>query len=1074
VSVVLKGLWARRGLTGATLLLAVLAIGFAMIGPMYAVAAGEHLLDSRIAEMDPTQTMLTAQRPAMPEADVPPSLADWRPPNPRSLVEQAATSTHRADIDRYWHQPRSWLLDTGTTVTIPSTTATVPLYWHDRECDLATVTGRCPRAADEALIDPLLGRKLEIGVGDRLHLDYSMQWSTGGSEHTRDRSRTFTIVGTYQVPQPVSSAWGDPYRFAGDPTLQPPPLGSPSGGPRAPALLVAPAAMTSQTFVGGTDRVIDTSAVNLASMSEAARVGNAAALRFAHDAGTGDAPDFDLRSAVDQTRTERAALERITLAAVAPLVVLGLLLLYGLVAASAEGRRQQVALAKLRGHGRLQVLGFALAEPTTVILLGVPLGILLTWLVVRLLARSWLGADAPVRFDASAWLAAVAVVAAALLAACAATARVLREPLSQSLGASGASERSSRWTLAGRGAVVTLAVAACAQVAASSKDSQGGFLHLVAPVLIALAVAIVAGWLLRRLAVVWIGSSGRRTDTATYLAARRLGRRPGLSALVVPLVLATSVAAFAASAWYVGDDWKSSRAAAQVGAARTYVAEASPQRLLTVTHDVDPDGRYLAAALIQTKGKGTSRQVLMDTSRLSTVAAWDPSWSTASTAELQRRLAPHGRIDPITFTGSRVSVGVADARLSRSSLGESPQLGIYYLDDQGNAQVAALGTIHDGRLTAKLFHCASRCVLERIAVTGSGGAATSTEGSFTLTSVAIDDHRADWHLDSATDWRPARPFPATATDPPITVANNGDALKLSVYLDRLPPDQSGQAPATPAGVAAISPDDVPDVLPALVAAGTKAEAMPIPGSAIGLSYDDDIIAGNSLDQSPTPLRPVARVGAIPSLGRDGVLLDLGAALREPPPARATLDLRLWVAAGTPASVLDKVRDAGIALTGEQRESTALTSLRTDAFGLGWRIFLLVAVLTVVLALVGVYAGAVTQRRWRAFETASLLSVLVRRRTLARAAVLEHAAVVLVVCLCGLISAWLSLRLVLPTIGLGEVSSTAPHADFAVRWLVVGPIALGVFVLATLVASWVGVRTVRRTTTVELPWQEQES
>lgn len=1070
--VVLAGLWARRGLATATLLLGVLALAFAMIGPMYALAAGEHLLDSRIAEMDPTQTLLTADRPAMPESDLPDSPTGWRAPDGASLTSAAADSMRTPGVDRYWQAPHQWLLDPAPTMTTHGVEATMPLYWHEDQCRLAQVTGRCPVGADEALIDPTLAATLGVRVGDRLRLGSALQWLSGGQVHRRAVRRTFTIVGTYRVKQPVSAAWGDPYRLQGDPTLQPPPLGSDKPGPKAPALLVAPAAMTSQTFQGGADRVLRLAAVDLATMTDAATVGTNAALAYARASGTGASPTFDLSSAVETTQREHAALQRITLAAVAPLVVLGLLLLYGLVAASADARRPQVALAKLRGHSRWRVLSFAVLEPAVVIVVAVPLGIVATWLVVHLLARSWLGAETPVRFDSTAWLAGTAVVVAALVAAVAATARVLREPLSQSLGATGQGEQSSRWTLVGRSAVLALAVAACAQVAVSS-TTQGGFLHLVAPVLIALATAILAGWLLRRLAGLWITRSARRADTSAYLAARRLGRRRDLGGLVVPLVLATSVAAFATSAWYVGDDWKASRAAAEIGAARTYLAQSSPEHLLAVTHRIDPDGRYLAAALIESSGDGTARQVLLDTSRLATVAAWDPSWSDASPAELQRRLSPRGTVAPITFTGTRIALDIADAHLARSALGEASQLEVDYLDAEGAQQVAGLGRIHDGTLSGRLFHCTSRCVLQRVSVTSGGGAATTTQGAFTITSVSIDGRRADWHLDRPADWRAARPFPATASDPPVAVKAAGGGLKVSVYLDHLPPGSSGQAPATASGIAAITPDDVPDVLPALVADDTPTDRMPPPGSAIGLSYDDDVIAGNALTQTPTPLRPVAHVRALPGLGREGVLVDLAAALRQPPPPRATLDVRLWVAAGTPHRMLEKVEQAGVALSGEQREASVLASLRTDAFGLGWRIFLLVAVLTLLLALVGVYAGTVAQRRWRAFETASLLTVLVRRRTLARAALLEHATVVVLVCVCGLASAWLSLRLVLPTIDLGDTSATDPRADYAIRWLAVGAIGVVVVVLGTLVASLVSVRTVRRTSASALPWEEQQ-
>ena len=77
----------------------------------------------------------------------------------------------------------------------------------------------------------------------------------------------------------------------------------------------------------------------------------------------------------DEVRAEQTLLSRVTLAAVVPLIVLALLLLYVLVASAAEVRRQEVALAKLRGFSTGKVVRFAVAEPAAVLLLTVPVGI---------------------------------------------------------------------------------------------------------------------------------------------------------------------------------------------------------------------------------------------------------------------------------------------------------------------------------------------------------------------------------------------------------------------------------------------------------------------------------------------------------------------------------------------------------------------------------------------------------------------------------------------------------------------------------------------------------------------------
>ncbi len=86
-------------------------------------------------------------------------------------------------------------------------------------------------------------------------------------------------------------------------------------------------------------------------------------------------PELDLHSVFDQVRSERTLLSRVMIAAIVPLVLLTLLLLFALVSTAAQVRRPHVALAKLRGQSRAQVLRFALAEPFLVVLVAVPIGV---------------------------------------------------------------------------------------------------------------------------------------------------------------------------------------------------------------------------------------------------------------------------------------------------------------------------------------------------------------------------------------------------------------------------------------------------------------------------------------------------------------------------------------------------------------------------------------------------------------------------------------------------------------------------------------------------------------------------
>ena len=499
---------------------------------------------------------------------------------------------------------------------------------------------------------------LKLGAGDTFDVDYSdsylVKTKDDGSEREAQRVRTvtYTLVGTYTVPDPSSPAWFDLSRFTGLDNLVPPPSRGTGGTPTAPALLVAPSSMASQTFRVGWDRPIDPAAVDLGSMDRAettARDFTTTAI----DLGPGaDAlQDLDVRSVVDQVRTERTQLSRVMVAALAPLVLLTLLLLYALVSTAAQVRRPHVALAKLRGHSRTQVLRFALSEPFLVVAIAAPIGVAIAVTAAHVIARGWLHADIPVAVDAVTVVSFLLVVGAALVASAVAAAAVIREPLSEALAGSVRARPSSRVALVLRSAVVAIAFAAVGNLLVSG-DQSSQLLALLTPMFVALAVAVGGALLLRYLSLAWLRRTAARGGTAAYLASRRLGRRQDVANLMIPLLLAAAVVTFAAATTSTSDAWRVARAKAEVGAARTFVADASPGRLLQVTREVDPDGRYVAAAATNTVGDDLSRGVFVDTTRLSRVVAWDRVVVRAVTGLVAEAARPRREADLVHRQGA--------------------------------------------------------------------------------------------------------------------------------------------------------------------------------------------------------------------------------------------------------------------------------------------------------------------------------------------------------------------------------------------------------------------------------------
>ena len=102
-------------------------------------------------------------------------------------------------------------------------------------------------------------------------------------------------------------------------------------------------------------------------------------------------------------------------------VLLSLLILFFLGRSTAAARAGELELARRRGFPRRVVAEFALAEPTIIILVSLPVGILLAWASLALLGPQIFVGGTPVSIGREAVGAALAGCIAALLATAAAS-----------------------------------------------------------------------------------------------------------------------------------------------------------------------------------------------------------------------------------------------------------------------------------------------------------------------------------------------------------------------------------------------------------------------------------------------------------------------------------------------------------------------------------------------------------------------------------------------------------------------------------------------------------------------------
>jgi hypothetical protein len=430
----------------------------------------------------------------------------------------------------------------------------------------------------------------------------------------------------------------------------------------------------------------------------------------------------------------------------------------------------------------------------------------------------------------------------------------------------------------------------------------------------------------------------------------------------------------------------------------------------------------------------------VDSSRFARVVAWDQRWGDGGPERVQQQLTLARPPDPITFNGRNVTFELQNIQL-QGKLNLPLELWLRYVStSDGVDHSLSMGRVPlTGHHTLHGFvsDCDQGCQVEQLYIAGSSSSVTDAHGTLAIAGAFADgDQPGDWRLTDPKAWRAARPFPPSNVSP---VRLTGSEAGLQVAISK------GDGT-----IVRFTTTDIPAAPPVVATDGTTFD-----------KAGNDAVNGASLVGTRTPMKVTGRAVALPVVGNDGGLSDLGAALREYGDQSTNVPLtELLVAKGTPASVLTEVGNHGVDLSTVRTEADELQLLRTDAFSLGWRVFLIVGVLTLLLAFLGVLTLAVVQLRWRAYEVAALRVVGVRRRDLRRAVVTEYVALLGIAVGGGALSAIASLLLVLPSLDIGAVGTYDPAVDYGLRWLVVGGVVAVVLVVVLVIAWWISRRTIK--------------
>ncbi len=835
-----------------------------------------------------------------------------------------------------------------TTVFDRAEQQVMPLVWRSDVCAHLVVVGSCTDLPGHVVVSRSLAAAFHLRIGQRLTVP------TWGA---------LTVTGIYSAPA-GGDYWFDrlgiyfPYEF---------PPGGPSRAPTsggADALFTGRATLdAAPSSVQGSDVIDDLIAVQNVRPGDIKPVDNAVNGLVANDQlQLSEAiPTTDIPSTMASITSAWSSLAIPVLLVSAQLLGLAWLLLLLLVSEEAEARGSEVALAKLRGHGRIRTTAFGLSQPVILLAVALPVGAVAGWGAAALIAHNLLRPGTPVSLTPLAWAAAAAALAGGFIAVLLASRRMLGRPVVEQWRRAGRRAADRGWvidaillTAAGAGLLDLLATGT---VSSAHKNA----LALLVPGLLGLAVAVVASRLLPVICRTLTAGGRAIGGLGAYLALRHIARRPAGARTTIMLATSFALATFAIAAWAVNDHNDTVLARAQVGAPTVLdVTTPAGADLGALVAEADRTGRA-AAPVVEYESNGTVTMAV-DPGRWARVATW-PGHRPADLAGVLAPAAPA----PIMLNGTSVRISATVRKLSPP--------GSTLILDVASPTAGAVTPIDLGSpsgpghflATADLIGCP--CLLQDLTVQPPPSAFSSgpsAAGSLTLTGLDVRQGGTGTWSQVAALRDPARWH---APGPTGTLTAVPDGLAWSF-------DPSGHG-----AVAVLAPTDRPSPLPAIAASaatGRRTGPLTITG-----------IDGNNLGVDVTSVVP-----AVPGAPATGVLVDLGyARLAAGTYLSAEAIQQVWVASGAAVGITTRLQQLGVKVDDATSEGGAKALLGRQGPGLARVLFLAEAGAAAALAAGGAILGLYLFARGRRYEYAALAVTGLRTRTLVASLMAEQLVVV---------------------------------------------------------------------------------
>ena len=968
----LRGLRARWVLSLGSLLLTVIAIGSAVVGPSYQQNAANSFVIAQLRAQPPINTNLTYDY--APEAN--------------QTVDRATTTalgeTSRESGSGYLPgRPFVWQPLPQAAIPGSEVAAEPRLVSVTGACDHVQLEGRCPTNPGEIAILRADAESGGLEVGSTLNPYGDPQ--------------PFRVVGIYR---PTDSDEDDDF-WGGSQVLQSTPGAVlPRFVPAHPGPWITTQASIEQRteawHISVNQPLATPPGLTTGRLKAVAARVRAIGVADEHHTllpGLTLEPGNTLTTTAAQLDDRRGVSRSTVEPAVLSLILVALVLLSRLLAAAMTLRRGELALASLRGYGRRQLWFLGMTEPLVILAVATPLGIGFGYVASRVLARRWLVPGLPVPFVLASALTALGVVLVTAVVAAVVVRDAVSEPLSAQIAGVRRPTKAGRAVVVLRLTLVALATAALVTAASRSHPQKPDATDLFLPILMAVAAGLLVGLLVLGLSGLWVRWSRPRRAISSYVASRTVRRRHEGTMVILPVTAALTVAVFAIGVSLAANTWRASAAATEVGAPLSFQTKLSLSRAVGLTREIDPQGRWLmtAAEDFPNADEVTSipqPRVIVDATRLARVASWPAQWTPGrSVADVAKEIGP--RRPPIMMRGSSLSMTV-DNHVD----GDYRRLGVsvLVLDDNGDLRSISVGPFGQGRSTKteKLKACETGCQVETISFGGPAALVEAMRGTATIESAEVDGRPVPGLLDSP--WRPQASQINTAT-----------AVKKAVlHQGRLTMTFRSHSPESYAGV---SPTDVPAAVPVLFGR-VAAEPRRLPTGASGLFRV--VPAG-------------APAESLPFRGPSGTLIDYTAFIRNASQSNSDTLVYIWARADTPQRILGALTDHG--LSNPTSEVDTKHVLDQDAFALALRLYVVVTALVILLALAGLAANLAVQLPARRRDAASLRVVGVKRRSVMIGVVAEFVVVLGAAALAGVAAGGVAQYVVVRTVTLGFVDSS---------------------------------------------------